>query len=143
MRLRAIGAIIRRQTAKEAPHDFRRNRSERASRGRRQRPAGVPGKVTFDRRELDRILGLYGRMVAAGEWRDYAIDFLKDRAVFSVFRRSSEVPIYRIEKNPELARRRAPTASISATGLIVRRGHELDARAARAGQGRPSLVATD
>ena len=50
----------------------------------------VPGKVTFSRRELDRILGLYGRMVAAGEWRDYAIDFLKDRAVFSVFRRSSE-----------------------------------------------------
>src|SRR5215470_4788408 len=56
--------------------------------------AGVPGKVTFTRRELDRILGLYGRMVAAGEWRDYAIDFLKDRAVFSVFRRASEVPLY-------------------------------------------------
>ena len=63
-------------------------------------PSVVPGKVTFSRRELDRILGLYGRMVAAGEWRDYAIDFLRDRAVFSVFRRSSEVPIYRIEKNP-------------------------------------------
>ena len=57
--------------------------------------------MTFDRRELDRILDLYGRMVAAGEWRDYAIDFLKDRAVFSVFRRASEVPIYRIEKNPQ------------------------------------------
>ncbi len=54
--------------------------------------------VTFSRRELDRILGLYGRMVAAGEWRDYAIDFLKDRAVFSIFRRSAEVPIYRVEK---------------------------------------------
>jgi hypothetical protein len=67
----------------------------------------VPGKVTFSRRELDRILGLYGRMVAAGEWRDYAIDFLKDRAVFSVFRRTSEVPLYRIEKNPKLARKRA------------------------------------
>ena len=67
--------------------------------------ANVPGKVTFTRRELDRILGLYGRMVAAGEWRDYAIDFLKDRAVFSVFRRASEVPLYRIEKNPRLARR--------------------------------------
>src|SRR5580698_8424593 len=86
-------------------------------------PASV---VTFSRRELDRILGLYGRMVAAGEWRDYAIDFLKDRAVFSVFRRSSEVPIYRIEKNPKLARRQGAYSVVSATGLIVRRGHELD-----------------
>ena len=62
-------------------------------------------RVTFDRRELNRIFGLYGRKVAAGEWRDYAIDFLKDRAVFSVFRRACEIPIYRIEKNPKLARR--------------------------------------
>jgi hypothetical protein len=83
-------------------------------------------RVTFDRRELNRLLGLYGRKVAAGEWRDYAIDFLKDRAVFSVFRRSSEVPIYRIEKNPKLARRQGVYSVISATGLIVRRGHELD-----------------
>ena len=86
----------------------------------------VPGKVTFTRRELDRILGLYGRMVAAGEWRDYAIDFLKDRAVFSVFRRSSEVPLYRIEKDPRLARKQGTYSVISATGLIVKRGHELD-----------------
>jgi hypothetical protein len=86
----------------------------------------VPGKVTFNRRELDRILGLYGRMVAAGEWRDYAIDFLRDRAVFSVFRRSSEVPIYRIEKDPRLARKQGVYSVISATGLIVKRGHELD-----------------
>jgi hypothetical protein len=84
------------------------------------------GRVTFDRRELDRILQLYGRMVAAGEWRDYAIDFLKDRAVFSVFRRASEVPIYRIEKDPHLARRQGAYSVISATGLILRRGHELD-----------------
>ncbi len=88
-------------------------------------PATVP-RVTFDRRELNRILGLYGRKVAAGEWRDYAIDFLRDRAVFSVFRRASEVPIYRIEKNPKLARRQGAYAIVSATGLIVRRGHELD-----------------
>jgi hypothetical protein len=89
--------------------------------------SSVPGhRVTFDRRELDRILNLYGRMVAAGEWRDYAIDFLKDRAVFSVFRRSSEMPIYRIEKNPRLARRQGTYSVVSVTGLIVRRGHELD-----------------
>jgi hypothetical protein len=88
--------------------------------------AGAVARVTFDRRELDRIFGLYGRKVAAGEWRDYAIDFLKDRAVFSVFRRASEVPIYRIEKDPKLARRQGAYSVISATGLIVRRGHELD-----------------
>ena len=71
-------------------------------------------------------MSLYGRKVAAGEWRDYAIDFLKDRAVFSVFRRASEVPIYRIEKNPKLARRQGAYSVVSATGLILRRGHELD-----------------
>ena len=89
-------------------------------------PLAPVNRVTFDRRELNRIFGLYGRKVAEGEWRDYAIDFLKDRAVFSVFRRSSEVPIYRIEKNPRLARRQGVYSVISATGLIVRRGHELD-----------------
>jgi hypothetical protein len=89
------------------------------------RPAPAP-RVTFDRRELNRILGLYGRKVAAGEWRDYAIDFLKDRAVFSVFRRASEVPLYRIEKNPKLARRQGAYSVVSATGLILRRGHELE-----------------
>src|SRR5689334_22386457 len=89
-------------------------------------PAPGQPNVTFERRELDRILGLYGRMVAAGEWRDYAIDFLKDRAVFSVFRRSSEVPIYRIEKDPRLARKQGAYSVISATGLIVKRGHELE-----------------
>jgi hypothetical protein len=88
--------------------------------------APTTSRVTFDRRELNRIFGLYGRKVAAGEWRDYAIDFLKDRAVFSVFRRASEVPIYRIEKSPKLARRQGAYSVISATGLIVRRGHELD-----------------
>ena len=86
----------------------------------------VPNQVTFSRRELNRIFDLYGRKVAAGEWRDYAIDFLKDRAVFSVFRRSSEVPLYRIEKDPKLARKQGAFSVISATGLIVRRGHELD-----------------
>jgi hypothetical protein len=103
--------------------------------------AVAPGyRVTFDRRELNRILGLYGRKVAAGEWRDYAIDFLKDRAVFSVFRRSSEVPIYRIEKSPRLARRQGTYSVVSATGLIVRRDHELD-RVLRVLDKRLNLVA--
>ena len=86
----------------------------------------LPNRVTFNRLELHRILNLYGRMVADGEWRDYAIDFLRDRAVFSVFRRASEVPIYRIEKDPRLARKQGMYSVISATGLILRRGHELD-----------------
>jgi hypothetical protein len=101
--------------------------------------APAPRQVTFDRRELDRILNLYGRMVAAGEWRDYAIDFLKDRAVFSIFRRSSEVPIYRIEKNPKLAQKQGAYSVVSATGLIMRRGHELD-RVLRVLDKAPSLV---
>jgi hypothetical protein len=92
---------------------------------------GIPAQaaaphVTFDRCELGRIFGLYGRKVADGEWRDYAIDFLKDRAVFSIFRRSVEAPIYRIEKNPRLAQRQGVYSVVSATGLILRRGHELD-----------------
>ena len=82
--------------------------------------------VFFERLELDPLFRFYGRMVAAGEWRDYAIDFLKDRAVFSVFRRAAEVPIYRIEKDPRLARRQGAYSVISATGHIMRRGHELD-----------------
>jgi len=95
-------------------------------RGDEQRPHVPANEVRFSRRELEPILRLYGRKVAAGEWRDYAIDFLKDRAVFSVFRRASEVPIYRIEKNPKLARRQGAYSVISATGHIVRRGQELD-----------------
>jgi hypothetical protein len=88
--------------------------------------AAMLNRVTFNRLELNRILNLYGRMVAEGEWRDYAIDFLRDRAVFSVFRRASEVPIYRIEKDPRLARKQGIYSVISASGLILRRGHELD-----------------
>jgi hypothetical protein len=89
-------------------------------------PFAPANLVTFSRRELDRIFSLYGRKVAAGEWRDYAIDFLKDRAVFSVFRRSSDIPIYRIEKNPRLARRQGAYSVVSLTGVILKRGHELD-----------------
>jgi hypothetical protein len=106
------------------------------------RSTPAPGQVTFNRRELNRILDLYGRKVAAGEWRDYAIDFLKDRAVFSVFRRTSEVPIYRIEKDPRLARRQGAYSVISATGHIVRRGHELDRVLRAIDKSQLSLVAT-
>ena len=88
-------------------------------------PALLHRPVTFDRRELDRILDLYGRMVAAGEWRDYAIDFLREKAVFSIFRRSLDVPLYRVEKDPKLARRQGAYSVISQTGLILKRGHEL------------------
>jgi len=101
----------------------------------------LPSRVTFNRLELNRILNLYGRMVADGEWRDYAIDFLKERAVFSVFRRASEVPIYRIEKDPRLARKQGAYSVISATGLIVKRGHELD-KVLRAVDKSLKLVAT-
>ena len=101
--------------------------------------APLPNRVTFSRFELNRILNLYGRMVADGEWRDYAIDFLRERAVFSVFRRSSEVPIYRIEKDPRLARKQGMYSVISATGLILRRGHELD-RVLLAIDRKPALV---
>lgn len=83
------------------------------------------GEVTFDRRELDAILRVYGHHVANGDWRDYAIDFLKDRAVFSVFRRSSEMPIYRIEKHPKLTRKQGAFSVITPTGLILKRGHDL------------------
>jgi len=104
-------------------------------------PFAPASRVTFNRRELDRLFNLYGRKVAAGEWRDYAIDFLRDRAVFSVFRRASEVPLYRIEKDPKLSRRQGAYSVISATGLIVRRGHELD-RVLRSIDKSLSLVAT-
>jgi hypothetical protein len=92
----------------------------------RNAAAPLQNRVTFNRLELNRILNLYGRMVADGEWRDYSIDFLRDRAVFSVFRRASEVPLYRIEKDPRLARKQGMYSVISATGLILRRGHELE-----------------
>ena len=82
-------------------------------------------KVCFERRELDRILSIYGRMVAAGEWRDYAIDFLSDRAVFSIYRRASEFPLYRVEKLPKLRLRQGQYAVIEATGHVLKRGHDL------------------
>jgi hypothetical protein len=83
------------------------------------------GGIAFDRRELTQILDVYGRKVASGEWRDYAIDTMKEKAVFSVFRRASESPLYRIEKAPKLARRQGAYSVVAATGLILKRGHDL------------------
>ncbi len=85
----------------------------------------APPVVSFDRHELSTILNLYGRKVAAGEWRDYAIDFDKNRAVFSIFRRTSEVPLYRIEKDPRLARKQGAYAVVAAGGLVMKRGSDL------------------
>lgn len=88
--------------------------------------ASLPQQVTFDRHELALLLSLYGRKVANGEWRDYAMDFMKDRAVFSVFRRTAEYPLFSVEKNPKLARKQGAYSVIAAGGQILKRGHELD-----------------
>jgi len=84
-------------------------------------------RVAFDRKELQTILGFYGIKVAEGEWRDYAMDFGREKAVFSVFRRASEVPLYRIVKDPSLARKQGMYSVVAQTGLILKRGHDLSA----------------
>lgn len=81
--------------------------------------------ISFDRHELREILNLYGKKVAEGEWRDYAIDFTPQKAVFSVYRKASEYPLYRIEKTPKLARKQGAFSVITTTGLILKRGPEL------------------
>lgn len=87
--------------------------------------AAPPPRVSFDRAELRAILNVYGRGVAEGEWRDYAIDFERDRAVFSIYRRSAEQPLFRIVKDPKLARRQGTYAVLTSAGLVLKRGHEL------------------
>ncbi|RAH97083.1 DUF2794 domain-containing protein [Acuticoccus sediminis] len=86
----------------------------------------VPPMVAFHRTELSQILRVYGRMVAAGEWRDYAMDFGREQAVFSIFRRMGEVPMYRVTKTPKLSKRQGMWAVVSGHGLILKRGHDLD-----------------
>ena len=121
------------------PIDIRSARQSRSRKFGRSGPADqqvgnaqpvVSGKpasinVSFDRHELREILNLYGRKVAEGEWRDYAIDFTPNVAVFSIFRRTSEIPLFKIEKNPKLARKQGLYSVVAATGLILKRGHEL------------------
>ncbi len=84
-----------------------------------------PKSIYFNRAELNALLSLYSRQVARGEWRDYAIDFTRDKAVFSIFRRTSEIPLYRIEKDPRLARRQGAYSVVAASGLVLKRGHDL------------------
>jgi Protein of unknown function (DUF2794) len=84
-----------------------------------------PAVTSFDRRELSLILGIYGRMLTCGMARDYAIDHLADRAVFSIFRRTSETPLYRIEKRPRDASRQGAWSVVSPGGGILKRGRDL------------------
>ncbi len=90
-------------------------------------PRPAAEQIVFDRRELGIILGLYGRMVAAGEWRDYGMSFLGDVAIFSIFRRTAETPIYRIEKRPRLRNRQGMYALMGMDGHVLKRGHDLKA----------------
>ena len=89
------------------------------------RPSRFIASVTFDRRELTTILTLYGRKVAEGEWRDYALDFLRERALFSIYKRASERPLYVIEKNPKLRNKQGQYMVLSQDGRVLKRGHEL------------------
>jgi len=93
--------------------------------GRAAAPAGMAEVVSFGRNELREIFDLYGRKVASGEWRDYAIDFSSQKAVFSIYRRAAEYALYRIEKHPKLARKQGLYSIVTATGLILKRGHDL------------------
>ncbi|NGM45759.1 DUF2794 domain-containing protein [Rhodobacter sp. SGA-6-6] len=86
-----------------------------------------PEQVVFDRRELSVILRLYGQFVAAGEWRDYGMSFGREVAVFAIYRRTAEVPLYRIEKRPKLRDRQGIYAVLGAEGQVLRRGQELEA----------------
>ena len=84
-----------------------------------------PEQVGFDRPELNRILDLYGRMVAAGHWKDYAMELGKEAAVFAAFRRTAERPEFRIEKRPAQRSRQGMWALIGEQGMVLKRGHEL------------------
>ena len=88
-------------------------------------PGRQPKQVPFARDELQRILDLYGRMVAAGQWRDYAMDFTKDAAIFAAFRRAAERPQARIEKRPSLRGKQGMWTLFGEHGQVLKRGHDL------------------
>jgi hypothetical protein len=98
-----------------------------AGQSRTGQPQWALQAVSFSRLELTTILNLYGRKVAQGEWRDYAMDFLRERALFSVYRRNSEHPLYVIEKNPRLRHRQGQYIVVSQDGRVLKRGHDLSA----------------
>ena len=85
----------------------------------------IPEQVTYDRTELAKIMTLYGRMVATGKWRDYDVSFLKDAAIFAIFKSTADHPLYRIEKRPKLRRKHGMFAVIGANGQVLKRGHDL------------------
>lgn len=104
--------------------DFAQGAASKSS-GLAPKPSRFIASVTFDRKELSTILNLYGRKVAEGEWRDYAIDFLRERALFSIYKRTSERPLYVIEKNPRLRNKQGQYMVLSQEGRVLKRGHEL------------------
>ena len=101
------------------------HRAAGAEKAARDMSAATVPQITFDRLELNCILGVYGRMVACGEWRDYALDFLDEAAVFSIFRHAAEMPLFRIEKRPRLRAKQGQYSVIAAGGMILKRGHDL------------------
>ncbi len=105
------------------PHQFSREKGRRKKNS--PHVATIPVQVTFDRHELNTILSVYGHHVAAGDWRDYAIDFGRDRAVFSIFKRASEYPLYKVEKDPKLARKQGAYSVTDQSGRILKRGRDL------------------
>jgi hypothetical protein len=110
--------VLARVAARSQARSYPQSGIERT--GGRGRPP-----TRFDPSELNRILNIYGRMVIAGEWRDYAIDFLEDAAVFSAYRHSSEMPLYQIKKYPKLKDRQGQYAVVATGGQILKRGHDL------------------
>ena len=114
-------SLSRAESPYSARSSFRGETSDSAGRPAEQRDS----HIRFDRPELKRILNTYGRMVMAGEWRDYAIDFRDDVAIFSVFRSTSEIPLYSIEKRPKLKDRQGQYSVVAAGGQVLKRGHDL------------------
>ena len=101
------------------------HRAASCEKAARDMSTATVSQITFDRLELNCILSVYGRMVACGEWRDYALDFLEEAAVFSIFRHAAEMPLFRIEKRPRLRAKQGQYSVIAAGGMILKRGHDL------------------
>ena len=137
----SVATLKVRMVSDTEPIPFRLRQPDAAADGLQQRPSFAPAPpITFDRKELTVILTVYGCKVAAGEWRDYAIDLGGDKAVFSVFRRTAETPLYLIEKTPRQSRRQGLYSVVAQGGLILRRGHYL-AQVLRVLMRKPRLLA--